>query len=57
MADKTDEVMVSWVRIRGSNCPAHPVRVVLAELPLFLTQMDPGDAILVTRPLPGEGGE
>ena len=50
MADKTDEVMVSWVKIRGSNCPAHPVRVVLAELPLFLTQMDPGDAILIARP-------
>ena len=55
MADKTDEVMVSWVKIRGSNCPAHPVRVTVADLPLFLTQMDPGDAILVARP--ERGGE
>lgn len=57
MADKTDVIMVSWVKLRGSNCPAYPIRATVAELPVFLQQLDPGDGLLITRPLPGEGGE
>lgn len=58
MAHKSDEVMVSWVKLKGSNCPAYPVRTTVADIPIFLAQLDPGDAILVTRPLQQrEGGE
>ena len=63
MADKTDEVLVSWVKLKGSNCPAYPIRATVAELPVFLAQLDPGDAILVSRPLaavprpPGADGD
>ena len=57
MADKADEIMVSWVKLRGSNCPAYPVRTTVGELSVFLAQLEPGDGLLVIRPLPGEGGE
>ena len=57
MANRTDEITVSWVRLRGSNCPAYPTHATIAELPVFLAQMDPGDALLISRPLPKKGGE
>ena len=55
MAEKTDEVLVAWVKLHGSNCPAYPVRVSVAELPIFIRQLDPGDAILVSRPMEKRG--
>lgn len=55
MAERTDTICVAWVKLRGSNCPAYPVTATVAELPVFLAQLDPGDAILVSRPME-EGG-
>jgi hypothetical protein len=51
MAEKTDDILVAWVKLHGSNCPAYPVRITVSELPIFLKQLDPGDGLLITRPL------
>ena len=56
MAEKDDIVLVSWVRIRGSNTPPHPLTMRVRDLPVILKQLDPGDGVLITRPEPGDGG-
>lgn len=55
----TDErmVTVAWVKLHGCNCPAYPVTTTEVGLRVFLRQMDPGDAILVSRPMREEEEE
>lgn len=54
MASKNDEVIVVWIKLRGSNCPAYPVRTRVSQIPIFLRQLDPGDSLQISRPLEGE---
>lgn len=54
MAQRGDVVKVAWVKLRGSNCPAYPVSTTVDRLRPFIDQLQPGDAILISSPMPGE---
>ena len=52
------DLVASWVRIKGSNCPSYPIHITEADLPRILKDLEEGDSVLISRPLrEGEGQE